>query len=297
MKKILTRREMMWRSAGAIAGLTLAGKLAFAEPNSPPELVGRGFKIGACDWTLGRQADPAVFEIAKKVGIDGVQISFNTAKREVHLQKPEIQKIYLESAKKNGMQISSMAIGELNNIPLKGDDPRAEQWVSESVDACQAMGIKAVLIAFFGRGDLVGDEKGTAVIVEKLKKIAPKAEKAGVYLAVESMLSAEQHLDIIKRVGSPAIKVYYDVANSQSKGYDICKEIRLLGGQIAEFHAKDNDDLYGKGTINFENVRKAMDDIGYRGWIVMEGSKMPLGLEESNRYDAEYLRKIFPPKV
>jgi sugar phosphate isomerase/epimerase len=297
MKNMFTRREMMRRSAGAIAGLVLARRIAYGEPNTPPAPAGSGFKIGACDWTLGRQADPAVFEIAKKVGIDGVQISFNTAKREMHLQKPEIQKIYLKSAEKNGMQISSMAIGELNNIPLKGDDPRAEQWVSESIDACQAMGIKAILVPFFGRGDLVGDEKGTAVIVEKLKKIAPKAEKAGVALAVESYLSAEQNLDIIKKVGSPAIKVYYDVANSQSKGYDICKEIRLLGSHIAEFHAKDSDDLYGKGSINFENVRKAMDDIGYRGWIVMEGSKMPLGLEESNRYDAEYLRKIFPPKV
>jgi hypothetical protein len=29
----------------------------------------------------------------------------------------------------------------------------------------------------------------------------------------------------------------------------------------------------------------------------MEGTKMPLGVEESCRYDAEYLRNIFPKKV
>ena len=61
--------------------------------------------------------------------------------------------------------------------------------------------------------------------------------------------------------------------------------------------AKDNDDLYGKGTIAFKEVRRAMDDIGYRGWFVMEGTKMPLGVEESCRYDAEYLRQIFPREV
>jgi len=55
--------------------------------------------------------------------------------------------------------------------------------------------------------------------------------------------------------------------------------------------------LYGKGSIDFEEVRLAMDDIGYRGWIVMEGVKMPLGVEESCRYDAQYLRGIFPAKV
>jgi sugar phosphate isomerase/epimerase len=40
-----------------------------------------------------------------------------------------------------------------------------------------------------------------------------------------------------------------------------------------------------------------MDDIGYRGWIVMEGTKMPLGLEDSLRYDVEYLKSVFPPRL
>jgi len=40
-----------------------------------------------------------------------------------------------------------------------------------------------------------------------------------------------------------------------------------------------------------------MDDIAYRGWFVMEGTKMPLGVEESCRYDLEYLRTIFPREV
>ena len=87
------------------------------------------------------------------------------------------------------------------------------------------------------------------------------------------------------------------MANSNKAGYDIYEEIRLLGKKICEFHAKDYDDLYGKGTIAFEEVRKAMDDINYRGWIVMEGTKMPLGLEDSVRYDVEYLRGVFPPRL
>ncbi len=291
----ISRRELLRQSAGVFAGLALAGGCAGLE--SKGGKAAAGFRIGACDWTLGKQADPAAFEVAKRVGIDGVQLSLNTLARPVHLQNPEIRKKYLKMAAEYDIRIPSLAIGTLNDVPLKGDDPRAKQWLSDSVDACQAMGVKVVLVAFFGKGDLVGDPKGTAVIVEKLKEVAPKAEKAGVALAVESYLDAQQHLDIIRRVGSPAIKVYYDVANSQSKGYDIFKEIRTLGSHIAEFHAKDLNDLYGKGSMDFVAVRKAMDDIGYRGWLVMEGVKMPLGVEESCKYDADYLRKIFPPTV
>lgn len=288
----MTRREMMVNSARAIAGLALTTSCR----SLGPSLGGRGFKIAACDWTIGKKTNPASLEMAKRLGLDGVQVDLGGGENDLPLCKPELQKKFLEEAKKHDVQIASLALGVLNNVPYKSD-PRAERWVSESIDVCKAMGVNVVLMAFFGKGDLRNDKKGTDVVVERLKKVAPKAEKAGVFLGVESWLSAEQHLDIIKRVGSPAVKVYYDVANSHKAGYDIYEEIRLLGKQICEFHAKDYDDLYGKGTIAFEEVRRAMDDIGYRGWIVMEGVKMPLGMEESMRYDAKYLRGIFPPKV
>jgi sugar phosphate isomerase/epimerase len=262
----MTRREMMVNSARAIAGLALTTSCR----SLGPSLGGRGFKIGVCDWTIGKRTDPASLEMAKRLGLDGVQVDFGSGQDDLPLCNPELQKKFLEAVNKHDVQVASLALGTLNNV---------------------------VLMAFFGKGDLRNDKKGTDVVVERLKKVAPKAEKAGVFLGFESWLSAEQHLDIIERVGSPAVKVYYDVANSHKAGYDIYEEIRLLGKQICEFHAKDYDDLYGKGTIAFEEVRRAMDDIGYRGWIVMEGVKMPLGLEESMRYDAKYLRGVFPPRV
>ncbi|MHC4623413.1 MAG: sugar phosphate isomerase/epimerase family protein, partial [Planctomycetota bacterium] len=93
------------------------------------------------------------------------------------------------------------------------------------------------------------------------------------------------------------VKVYYDVGNSHRNGYDIYEEIRMLGSaRLCEFHAKDYGNLFGQGKVDFAEVRRAMDDAGYRGWIQIEGSK-PLGLQESYRHNAEYLRSIFPRKV
>ena len=288
----ITRREMMVNSTRAIAGLALTTSCRSFEPL----LGGRGFKIGVCDWTIGKRTDPASLEMAKRLGLDGVQVDFGSGQNDLPLCNPELQTRFIEAVKKHEMEIASLALGTLNNVPYQSD-PRAERWVAESIDVCKAIGVNVVLVPFFGKADLRNDKKGVDSVVERLKEIAPKAEKAGVFLALESWLSAEQHLDIIDRVGSSAVKVYYDVGNSHKAGYDIYEEIRLLGKQICEFHAKDYDDLYGKGTIAFEEVRRAMDDIGYRGWIVMEGVKMPLGLEESMRYDAKYLRGVFPPRV
>jgi L-ribulose-5-phosphate 3-epimerase len=255
-----------------------------------------GFKIGVCDWTLGKRADPSALAVAKRLGLDGLQVDVGGPKDGLPVLKPEVQKIYLETVAKVQVEIASLAIGSLNDFPYKSD-PQAERWVSDSIDACKALGVKVVLMAFFAKGDLLNDSQGVAAVIQRLKKVAPKAEKAGVTLGFESWLSAEQHMDILSRVGSPAVKVYYDVANSHKQGYDIYKEIRTLGKNICEFHAKDYEDLYGKGSIDFKQVRLAMDDIGYRGWLQMEGTKFPLGLEESIKYDERYLRSVFPRVV
>jgi L-ribulose-5-phosphate 3-epimerase len=292
----ISRREMLMGGIGAVAGLTLTTSCSRFGRFEPGEAHGQGFKIGVCDWTIGKRTDPGSLEMAKGLGLDGVQVDFGGGESELPLFNAELQKRFLEEAKNHQVKIGSLALGVLNGVPYKSD-PRAERWVAESVDVCKAMGLTVVLVPFFGDADLRNDKQGTDVVVERLKKVSPKAEKAGVILGLESWLSAEQHLDIIDRVGSPAVQVYYDVGNSHKAGYDIYQEIRQLGKQICEFHAKDYDNLYGKGSIAFAEVRKAMDDIGYRGWIQIEGTEMPLGLEESIRYDAEYLRKLFPVKV
>jgi L-ribulose-5-phosphate 3-epimerase len=287
----ISRRGLMAGAVAAAAGMALGSSCApFGQRKAA------GFKIGVCDWTIGKMSNPASLELAKKIGLDGVQVDFGRAEDNLPLFDADLQKRFLEEAQKQQMEIASLAMGVLNNIPYKSD-PRADRWVREGIDAAHAMSAKIILLAFFGEGDLLKDPQGTDVVVKRLRRVAAQAEQAGVTLGIESWLSAAQHIDIVNRVESPAVRVYYDVANSNKMGYDIYQEIRVLGKLICQFHAKDYDNLYGKGSIDFKRVRSAMDDIGYRGWLVMEGTKMPLGVEESCRYDAEYLRTIFPPIV
>jgi L-ribulose-5-phosphate 3-epimerase len=288
---------MMIGAARAAAGLAVTCSCAPSVKVKQEQVqVPAGFKLGICDWTVGKTADPGSFEIAKRIGLDGVQVDFGSGENELPLFDEQLQQDILDAAQAQKMEIASLAMGVLNNVPYKSD-PRAERWVRRGIEVAEAMGAKIILLAFFGNGDLKGDEQGINEVVQRLRQVAPDAEMAGVTLGIESWLSAEQHIDIIERVGSQSVKVYYDVANSHKMGYDIYQEIRKLGPLICQFHAKDYDDLYGKGSIDFNEVRAAIDDAGYRGWLVIEGTKTPLGLEESYQYDTEYLRGIFPKKV
>lgn len=230
------------------------------------------FKIGACDWSISSMAKLEAFDIAKQIGLDGVQVSLLSKADEVHLRSKEMQEAYLAASKRTGVAIGGLALGILNEVPYKSE-PQTEQWVQDSVDVAKALGVKAILLAFFGKGDLKNDPQGQKVVIERLKAVAPKAEKAGVTLGIESWLSAPEHLAIIDAVGSSAVKVYYDVCNSTVMKYDIYKEIRdLRRNQICEFHFKENGYLIGKGELDYKAIRRVLDDIEYKGWIQIEGA-------------------------
>jgi sugar phosphate isomerase/epimerase len=249
-------------------------------------------RFGVCDWTIEKSGNPAALETAAKFGLDGVQVSLNPKGESLALLDKDFQQSYVSTIKKTGVEIASFCLGELNNVPLKSD-PRAERWVAEGIEVATAMKVGIILVPFFGKGDLKNDPAGMEAVIAALKRLAPRAEKAGVSLALESWLSAEDNLKILAAVGSPAVAVYYDVGNSQEAGFDVGQEIRLLGGRIAQFHAKDYGDLFGQGSTDFRAVRAAMKETGYSGWLVLEEVKLPLGLEKSILQDLGYLKRLF----
>ncbi len=287
----LSRRVFVRRAAAAAATGALAPALAplLAAPET------RRFRIGACDWSLGQMASLEAFTVAREIGLDGVQVSLGTEQNNMHLRQPVVQQAYRDQARETGVAVASLALGELNNIPFKSD-PRTIEWVGDAVDVAAALGVRVILLAFFYKGDLRDDPAGVAEVVRRLKTLAPRAEKAGVILGIESWLSAAGHLDLIDRVGSRAVQVYYDVCNSNDRGYDVYREIRELGrrGLICELHAKENGALLGQGKVDFSKVRAALDDIGYAGWIQIEGALPPgAALVPSYRANLKFLRGVF----
>jgi L-ribulose-5-phosphate 3-epimerase len=252
------------------------------------------FRIGACDWSIGPAGDSNAFKVAKQIGLDGVQVSLNTKTNHEHLRQPAMQRVCKDAAQQAGVAIGGLAIGLLNEIPYKSD-ARTEAWVQDSVDVAKTLGVKNVLLAFFNNNDLRNDKEGTQVVIERLKAVAPKAEKAGVVLGIESWLSAREHMAILDAVGSPAVKVYYDVCNSSVMGYNIFQEIRDLGkDHICEFHLKENGHLLGKGQVDLAKVRQAIEAIGYEGWLQIEGG-IPAGrpMLESYLHNNKTVRSLF----
>lgn len=303
---MLTRRQLLANCAllAAFSPLDNITKLLAAEPDLLNALskspLKRKFNIGACDWSIGKSSDIGAFELAKQIGLDGLMVNMGSEKNNMHLRSPSLQQSYLETSRKTGIRIASLALGELNNTPYKSD-PRTEEWVWDSIDVAKALGVSVILLAFFNKNDLRNDEPGKKEVIRRLKRVAPKAEEKGIVLGIESYLNAAEHLQIIEKVGSKNIKAYIDFRNTADAGYDVLKEVKQLGrNNICELHIKENGFLLGKGTLPWAKIRDLIYEMGYYGdgWMQIEWA-MPekASVVESYKYNLQFLRGLFDKTI
>lgn len=111
------------------------------------------YNIGACDWSLGQNSKLAAFDVAKSIGLDGIQVNLGTRQDGMHLRNKNTQIQFRDKAKETGIAISSMAIGELNNVPYNSDI-QTDAWVFDAIDAATFFNVEVVLLAFFSKNDL-----------------------------------------------------------------------------------------------------------------------------------------------
>jgi sugar phosphate isomerase/epimerase len=280
----ITRRTMLAGTAVGLAGGACLWQTRARAADAAPPLK---LRIGSCEVGLAE---------GKRAGLDGVEVRAGNPADTLELADPAVREKYKKQMKETGLVISSIMMGLLNSDPL-ASDPRGPAWLEQTIDGAKDLGAKVILVAFFGKGSLLqGNELKTAdvdVVVKRLKAAAPRAKDAGVILAMENMLSAQQNAEILDRIGSDAVGVYYDVGNLTGRGYDVPAEIRYLKGRIAQFHFKDGPNYLGQGKIKFPPIAAAIRDIGYQGWIVMETSNPSKDRVADARRNADFIRKLF----
>jgi len=251
-----------------------------------------GWRVGMCCWSM-RDFEPSVFELAARIGLDGVQLGINRTDQEtLKLRRPEVRREYMEAARRAGVAIVGTACQFRR--PLKSE-PVAALVLQDWIEVTRGLGAEVILVPFFGQENIVDannpQEFGRLVAV--LRELGPRAEKAGVILGLENTLSAVDNRKILEAVGSPAVQVYYDVGNSTNNGHPVLEEIRDLGAsRICEFHVKDGKSLLGQGKIDMPAVAAAIRTTGFAKWLVLETSS-PNDLVADTKANLEYVRRVF----
>ena len=175
-------------------------------------------------------------------------------------------------------------------------DPEQKQAYFEhlkrSVEAAQKLGARSVTIHSNGLGEggqVINDYRNLSDTVRictmfsGLEECAKIAETSGILINLEPLNILTDHVgnflvhtqmaaEMTRLIGSPKLKVLYDVYHMQLNEGALCDTIRAYGDQFGHIHIADAPGRHepGTGEIRFPAVLKALEDAGYQGLIGFE---------------------------
>ncbi len=273
-----SRREFLFRAAGGVAASALFARGAASAPVNET-VAGHRYPIAVCDWMILKRQKLGAFQLAKEIGADGVEVDMgplgDRATFANELADPKVRAQFLDAARTSNLRISSLAMSGFYAQSF-AERPTADQMVQDCIDTLQHMNVKVAFLPLGVRGDLVQRPELRPAIVARLRAIAPRAERAGVVIGLETALDAAGEAKLLDDVGSPAVRSYFNFANALQHGRDLHAELRTLGrARICQIHCTDEDGVWLQHNprLDLPKVKQTLDAMDWRGWLVIERSR------------------------
>jgi sugar phosphate isomerase/epimerase len=151
-----------------------------------------------------------------------------------------------------------------------------DRVVQDTIDTAVAMGTATIFLPLGVRSDLVAHPHLRPAVVQRLADAGRRAADAGVVIGVETALDAAGEARLLDEIGSPAVRSCFNFANALQNGRDLLAELRTLGAdRIRQIHASNRDGvlLEHDPQLDLAAVRRTLDAMGWRGWLVIERSR------------------------
>jgi len=271
----------------------------FAWAAAPAE---QRYRIAVCDWMILKRQKLGAFKLTKEIGADGVELDMgglgNRETFDSKLGDPAVRQQFLDEARNQQVQISSVAMSGFYAQSF-AEREGVDRMVQDCINTMQQLQVKVAFLPLGVQGDLVKFPHLRPVVVERLKAVAVQAEKAGVTIGIETALDAAGEVKLLDDIGSSSIQSYFNFANALEAGRDLQKELRILGkDRICQIHCTDKDGVWLKDNtrIHLPKVKKTLDKMGWRGWLVIERSrdaKDPRNVKWNFSANTTYLKSVF----
>ncbi len=277
MSPRVNRREFLVGSSSIAIGGTLLGSAMKAVPAASAA----GIRKGACIGVLPEGMTVLEkLQVAKRAGFDGVEP--NTLKSDGEVKE------YKVASEKTGVKITSIMNSDHWDYPLTDNDPevvnRSVECIRTSLHNAHDLDAGAVLLV---PGVVTASVRYAEVYTRsqaEIRKLLPLARELKVIIAIENvgnrfLLSPLEMARYVDEFQSPWVRSYFDIGNVISNGFPQ-DWIRTLGQRVCRIHIKrfepgvdhpkfDSKDRRTQG-IDWPDVRRALNEIGYSGWITAE---------------------------
>jgi hexulose-6-phosphate isomerase len=268
----MERRSFLKFAAVAAVGSGLLGRTQHAQASRNNSQLHKALQFGMLPKQL---SDEDKFKLAAKCGFDGIEGSpmedLNAARR------------LGEMARQARVPIHSIVYGGWG-APFSDPDPKVidkgMKGMETALRSAKALGAATVLLVPAVVKEDVSYSDAYKRSQEHIRKLLPLAEELRVIIAVENvwnkfLLSPLEFARYVDELDSPWLKSYFDIGNVIIFGY-AQDWIRTLGKRIVKIHLKDFKrkgyqwtNLL-EGDVNWKQVRLALDEIGYDGFMTTE---------------------------
>jgi sugar phosphate isomerase/epimerase len=260
------------------------------------------YKVAVIDLMILKRQKISAFPLAREIGADGLELDMGgLGDRETFdnkLADPVVRDLFLQQAKALNIEICSLAMTGFYAQSF-ATRPTYQKMIQDCVDTAKAMKVKVIFLPLGIRGDLVKYPELRGAIVERLKVAGKIASGAGIVIGIESALDAGAELVLLQEVGSRAVKSYFNFSNALKNGRDLHQELRILGKKnIVQIHCTNEDGVWLQNDpkINLNEVKHTLDDMGWKGWLVVERSrdaKTPTDVKRNFTANTRYLKSVF----
>ncbi|HEY7315652.1 MAG TPA: TIM barrel protein [Gemmataceae bacterium] len=267
----ITRRRVLQSATG----LAVVGALGAGARADEPVIKNRRLKQSIVRWCFDEQWSlEQMCQQAKRLGCASVEL---------------VDPKDWATLKKHGLVC---AIAGSHGFEKGMNNPKYQEMCLDkmrtAIDASAEAGCPNV-ITFTGFREDIADDDGIKNCVAGYKKIVGHAEKKKVTLCLEMLNSrvaekmkghpgyqgdhTEYCMDIIKKVGSPRLKLLFDIYHVQIMDGDVIRRIRQYADYIGHVHTAGNPgraELDDKQEINYPPIMRALVEVKYAGYVGQE---------------------------
>jgi len=222
-----------------------------------------------------------LFPKFKKWGFETVEIPIEAPE---HIDSTKVK----AALDKNGLVCGSVCACMGPGRDFRGsakDQREAMKYCKALIDHMVVLGCPSLIgpvYSVVGKADAVEpkqQKKEFALVVKNLKVLAAYAEKKGVQICVEPLNrfetdflnTCDKGLQLIKAVGSPALKLHLDTFHMNIEEKNQAAAIKKAGKLLGHFHACGTDrGTPGNDELDWKPIVKALKSIKYKGDVVIE---------------------------
>ncbi|OQP66599.1 endonuclease [Niastella vici] len=262
----------------------------------------KGYKIAVVDLMILKRQKLGAFQLTKDIGADGVEVDMGgLGQRETfdnQLAIDSVRQQFLTKARELNLEIPSLGMTGFyaQSFPER---PTAVRAVQDCINTMKQMNVKVAFLPLGVKGDLIKYPELRPAVVARLKEVGKIAKEAGVIVGIETALNAAEEVKLLKDIGSPAIRIYFNFSNPLQAGRDLYNELAILGrDRICQIHCTNKDSVWLQNDpqIDMKRVKQTLDNMGWKGWLVIERSrdaKDPRNVKKNFGANTAYMKSIF----